>query len=180
MLETLVIGAGQAGLAASYSLKRAGLHFAVLEAGTAPTGSWQQYYESLQLFSPARYSSLPGYPFPGPPSRYPHRDEVCAYLRSYAAHFQFPIRFHQEVTHIKQREADFQVLTAAGEQYQARTIIAATGPFRQPALPQFAGQETFQGKILHAADYRSPTHFAGQRVLVVVAGNSAVQLGVEL
>jgi putative flavoprotein involved in K+ transport len=123
---------------------------------------------------------LPGYPFPGPPDRYPHRDEVCAYLQSYADHFQFPIHFRQEVTHIKQGEVGFQVLTRAGEQYQARTIIAATGPFLQPALPQFAGQETFQGQILHAADYRSPTHFAEQRVLIVGAGNSAVQIGVEL
>jgi putative flavoprotein involved in K+ transport len=71
MYETLVIGAGQAGLAASYFLQRARLHFAVLEAENTPAGSWPQYYESLQLFSPAQYSSLPGYPFPGSPDRYP-------------------------------------------------------------------------------------------------------------
>jgi putative flavoprotein involved in K+ transport len=180
MFETLVIGAGQAGLAASFYLKRAGVQFAVLEAGNTPIGSWPQYYESLQLFSPARYSSLPGFPFPGPPDRYPHRDEVCAYLQSYADHFQFPIHFHQEVAHIKPVEAGFQVQTRAGESYQARTLIAATGPFRQPALPVFPGQDTFRGQILHSAGYRSPDRFAGQRVLVVGAGNSAVQIGVEL
>jgi putative flavoprotein involved in K+ transport len=180
MYETLVIGAGQAGLAASYFLKRAGFHFVVLEAGGTPTGSWPHYYESLQLFSPARYSSLPGYPFPGSPDRYPHRDEVCAYLQSYADHFQFPIHFQQEVTHIKRMEAGFQVHTRGGESYQARTIIAATGPFRQPALPIFPGQETFGGQILHSAAYLRPDRFAGQRVLIVGAGNSAVQIGVEL
>jgi putative flavoprotein involved in K+ transport len=180
MLDTLVIGAGQAGLAACYYLQQAGLHFVVLEAGAAPTGSWPQYYESLQLFSPARSSSLPGYPFPGLPDRYPLRDEVCAYLQSYADHFQFPLHFHQEVTHIKSVEAGFLVHTRAGEPYQARTIIAATGPFRQPALPVFPGQDTFRGQVLHSAAYRSPDPFSGQRVLVVGAGNSAVQIGVEL
>jgi putative flavoprotein involved in K+ transport len=180
MFETLVIGAGQAGLAASYYLKQAGMHFTVLEAGDAPTGSWPQYYESLQLFSPARYSSLPGFPFPGSPDRYPHRDEVVAYLQSYADHFQFPIHFSQEVTHIKPVEAGFQVLTRVGESYQARTIIAATGPFRQPALPVFPGQDKFLGQILHSAAYLRPERFAGQRVLVVGAGNSAVQIGVEV
>jgi putative flavoprotein involved in K+ transport len=180
MFDVLVIGAGQAGLAASYFLNLAGLHFAVLEAGSAPTGSWSQYYESLQLFSPARYSSLPGYPFPGDLNRYPFRDEVCTYLQSYAEHFQFPIHFNQEVSRVEQGEAGFQVATATGEQYQARAIIAATGPFHQPALPQFPGQESFKGQILHSADYRRPDPFHGQRVLVVGAGNSAVQIAVEL
>ncbi len=138
------------------------------------------YYESLQLFSPASSSSLPGFPFPGPPDRYPHRDEVVAYLHSYADHFQFPIHLQQEVTHIKPVETGFQVLTRAGEPYQARTLIAATGPFRQPALPAFPGQDTFGGRILHSAAYQHPDLFAGQRVLVVGAGNSAVQIGVEL
>jgi len=96
MFATLVIGIGQAGLAASYYLKHAGLPFVVLEARATPIGSWPQYYESLRLFSPVRSSSLPGLPFPGLPSRYPHRDEVCAYLQSYARHFQFPILYNQK------------------------------------------------------------------------------------
>jgi putative flavoprotein involved in K+ transport len=180
MFDALVIGAGQAGLASSYFLKRSGYHFVVLEAGSAPTGSWSQYYDSLQLFSPARYSSLPGYPFPGPAERYPYRDEVCAYLQSYAARFQFPISFHQEVSHIERVESGFQVVTRTGTQYQTRTIIAASGPFRQPVLPSFSDQNVFQGQILHSTDYRNPTPFQGQRVLVVGAGNSAVQIGAEL
>jgi putative flavoprotein involved in K+ transport len=145
MFETLVIGAGQAGLASSYTLQRAGLRFALLEAGPTPTGSWPQYYESLRLFSPARYSSLPGYPFPGDPDHYPLRDEVCAYLQSYATHFQFPIVFNQAVSRVERGESGFQVTTATGERYQTRTIIVATGPFHQPALPQFSGQDLFQG-----------------------------------
>lgn len=135
MFDTVVIGAGQAGLAASYYLQRAGMRFIVLEASDAPTGSWPHYYESLKLFSPAQYSSLPGYPFPGQASRYPLRDEVSAYLQSYAEHFQFSICFNQEVVRVEPGGSGFQVTTATGEQYQSRAIIAATGPFQQPALP---------------------------------------------
>ena len=87
VLDALVIGAGQAGLAAGYHLRRVGLSFAILEAGEEPGGSWPGYYESLTLFSPARYSGLPGMPFPGPPEGYPSRDEVTAYLRHYAEDF---------------------------------------------------------------------------------------------
>lgn len=180
MYDALVIGAGQAGLASGYFLKRAGLSFTLLEAAATPSGSWPQYYESLRLFSPARFSSLPGYPFPGSPDRYPLRDEVSVYLRSYADHFQLPIAFHQDVCQVKRNESSFQVLTKAGTFYQARTLIAATGPFRQPHVPTFAGQEQFQGQILHAASYRHPEPFRDQRVLVVGAGNSAVQIAVEL
>jgi len=180
MDDTLVIGAGQAGLAAGYVLKQAGLTFTLLDATATPTGSWPHYYESLRLFSPARFSSLPGYPFPGDPYRYPCRDEVSAYLQAYAEHFSLPILFHQEVDQVKQVGSHFQVMAATGTSYQARTVIAATGPFRQPHLPVFPGQEHFQGQILHAAAYRFPDPFRGQRVLVVGAGNSAVQIAVEL
>jgi len=90
-LDAIVIGAGQAGLAAGYHLNRAGLSFAILEAGEEPGGSWPGYYESLTLFSPSRYSGLPGMPFPGPPDRYPTRDEVTAYLRRYAELLGLPV-----------------------------------------------------------------------------------------
>src|SRR5262245_1301463 len=89
--DAIVIGAGQAGLATGYHLKGAGLRFALLEAGRQPGGSWPRYYDSLTLFSPARYSGLPGWPFPGDPDRYPRRDEVVAYLRDYARRFELPV-----------------------------------------------------------------------------------------
>jgi putative flavoprotein involved in K+ transport len=85
MYDVVVIGGGQAGLAASYHLKQLGLNFLILEAGDQSTGSWPHYYESLKLFSPAQYSALPGLPFPGDPERYPCRDEVVTYLRDYAS-----------------------------------------------------------------------------------------------
>jgi putative flavoprotein involved in K+ transport len=179
-LDALVVGAGQAGLAAGYHLRRAGLSFEILEAGEEPGGSWPGYYESLTLFSPSRYSGLPGMPFPGSPDRYPARDEVVGYLRDYAEVFGLPVLTGERVLRAEQAGAGFRVLTAAGGEYRARTLIAATGSFARPHRPRFPGQEAFRGRILHTAEYRNPTPFRGKRVVVVGAGNSAVQIAHEL
>lgn len=180
LYDTLVIGAGQAGLAAGYYLQRAGLRFAILEAAAAPHGSWPQYYQSLTLFSPARYSSLPGLPFPGDPLHYPARDEVTAYLARYATHFALPIIPQTHVTHVSRQDDGFAVTAADGTAYQARSLVAASGAFSRPSLPAFPGQARFRGQLLHAAAYQTPAPFQGQRVVVVGAGNSAVQIAVEL
>lgn len=97
-LDAVVVGGGQAGLASGYHLQKAGLNYMILEAGEQPAGSWPQYYDSLKLFSPARYSSLPGYPFPKAPNEYPLRDEVITYLRQYAEKFKLPIMVNQKVS----------------------------------------------------------------------------------
>ena len=178
-LDALVIGAGQAGLAAGYHLRRADLSFAILEAGEEPGGSWPGYYESLTLFSPSRYSGLPGMPFPGPPDRYPTRDEVTVYLRRYAEVFGLPVLTGEPVLRTERAGAGFRVLTAGGE-YWARTLIAATGSFNKPHRPRFPNQGAFRGRILHAAEYRNASPFRGKRVVVVGAGNSAVQIAHEL
>jgi putative flavoprotein involved in K+ transport len=179
-LDALVIGAGQAGLAAGYHLRRAGLFFAILEAGEEPGGSWPGYYESLTLFSPSRYSGLPGMPFPGPPDRYPTRDEVTAYLRRYAEVFGLPVLTGECVLRAERAGAGFRVLAAGGGEYRARTLIAATGSFSKPHRPRFPNQGAFRGRILHAAEYRNTEPFRGKRVVVVGAGNSAVQIAHEL
>jgi len=180
LYDTLVIGAGQAGLAAGYHLQRAGLRFAVLEAGAAPHGSWPQYYASLTLFSPARYSSLPGLSFPGDLLHYPTRDEVVAYLARYARHFRLPLIPHTRVTQVIGQDGRFVVTAADGATYQARSLVAASGAFSRPSLPAFPGQAAFRGHLLHTAAYQTPVPFQGQRVVVVGAGNSAVQIAVEL
>jgi putative flavoprotein involved in K+ transport len=183
-VDALVIGAGQAGLAAGYHLRRAGLSYTILEAADSPGGSWAVYYESLTLFSPSRYSGLPGMPFPGPPERYPTRDEVTAYLRRYAEAFGLPVLSGERVLRAERagagRDAGLRVLTASGGEHRARTLIAATGSFARPHRPRFPGQEAFRGRILHAAEYRNTEPFRGKRVVVVGAGNSAVQLAHEL
>jgi putative flavoprotein involved in K+ transport len=178
--DVLVIGGGQAGLAAGYHLRRAGLSFTILEGATEVGGSWPHYYDSLRLFSPAGRSSLPGMPFPGHPQHYPARDEVVAYLRAYARSFSLPIITGAQVVRVARSAASFRVRTSTGSAYQARSIVAATGAFHRPYIPKLPGQESFAGRILHAATYRDPAFFAGQRVIVVGAGNSAIQIGVEL
>jgi putative flavoprotein involved in K+ transport len=180
LYDTLVIGGGQAGLATGYHLQRAGLRFAILEAGPGPHGSWPHYYASLTLFSPARYSRLPGLPFPGNLAHYPSRAAVVAYLAGYASHFGLPVIPQTRVTHVSRADGIFVVGTADGRTYPARSLVAATGAFSRPFLPAFPGQAEFGGRLLHAATYQTPAPFAGQRVVVVGAGNSAVQIAVEL
>jgi putative flavoprotein involved in K+ transport len=180
IVDTLVIGAGQAGLAAGYQLQRAGRSFTILDAAAQPGGSWQHYYDSLRLFSPARFSSLPGLPFPGDPERYPARDEVIAYLRQYAAHFQLPIVANAHVALVTRDTELFTIQTDDGRAFQARSLIAATGSFHRPYVPQIPGKDVFGGTILHSFAYRDPVPFQGQRVVVVGAGNSAVQIATEL
>jgi putative flavoprotein involved in K+ transport len=178
--DAVVIGAGQSGLVAAGELRRAGLEPVVLEAGTRPSGSWPRYYDSLRLFSPARYSALPGLPFPGDPDRYPHRDEVAAYLERYAAGLDADIRLGTTVAAVTGTEDGFAVHTADGRTLDAAVVVAATGSFGQPHRPKLTGLDRFAGRVLHACDYRNPESFDGQRVVIVGAGNSAVQIAAEL
>ncbi|MCZ8521884.1 MULTISPECIES: flavin-containing monooxygenase [Paenibacillus] len=177
--DSIVIGAGQSGLASAYYLQNEGLSFVVLEQ-SEHLGSWINYYESLKLFSPARYSSLPGFPFPGDPEGYPTCDKVVQYLRSYADHFHFPIRYHTSVQHVSSNEELFYVTTTKQEVLRARSVICASGPFRKPHLPSLPGQEQYRGTVLHSIDYRQANTYRGQKVAVVGAGNSAVQIAHEL
>jgi putative flavoprotein involved in K+ transport len=177
--DTIVIGAGQAGLATGYRLQQAGLRFLILEAGSEPGGSWPFFYDSLLLNSPARYSSLPGLPFPGDPAHYPRRDEAVAYLRDYAAHFHLPILTGVQVTGVERTRRRFRLTTNRGH-YQAGTVVAASGFFGRPNLPNLPGQADYRGQVLHVADYHRPEPFRGQRIVIVGGANAAVQIGLEL
>jgi putative flavoprotein involved in K+ transport len=179
--DVVVIGAGQSGLAAACALRAQGISPVVLEAGPEPAGSWPHYYDSLTLFSPARYSAMPGLEFPGDPDHYPHRDEVAAYLRRYAASLGADIRTHTPVTAVEAYdEAGFVVRTATGQAFHAAGMVAATGSFGNPYVPVLPGQDHFTGRLLRVAGYSSSYQHAGERIVVVGAGNSAVQVGYEL
>lgn len=178
--DLIVIGAGQAGLATAAVAPRHGFTPLILEADKEPGGSWPHYYDSLTLFSPARYSALPGRPFPGDPDRYPDRDEVVTYLRDYAARLDADIRTRTRVASVRSEGGALTVTAHEGASWSARAVVSATGNYEAPNLPCLPGQETFTGRLLHAADYRSPQAFAGQRVIVVGGGNSAVQIAAEL
>lgn len=180
ILDSIVIGGGQAGLASGYHLQQKGLSFLILEEKSEAVGSWPQYYDSLKLFSPARFSSLPGMKFPGLPNDYPKRDEVIRYLQDYSTKYSLPVRTNQRAASVDKDDEGFTIRTVAGETYRARTLINATGSFHNPYLPVLPGQQEFQGRILHSSEYRNPESLYGQRVIVVGRGNSAVQIGVEL
>jgi putative flavoprotein involved in K+ transport len=179
--DVLVIGGGQSGLAAARALHGHGLSPVILEAGPEPVGSWPNYYDSLTVFSPVEFSSMPDLPFPGDPDHYPHRDEVVDYLRTYAARLGVEIRTNTRVTSVDpDGDAGFVVHTAAGDDLPAAAVVAASGSFATPHEPAIAGRDDFAGRVLHVADYRNPKPYDGERVVVVGAGNSAVQVGYEL
>jgi putative flavoprotein involved in K+ transport len=180
MADLTIIGAGQSGLAAGYRAKQRRLDFEILEATQEAGGSWPHYYESLTLFSPARYSAMPGMPFPGDLERYPRRDEVTRYLRDYAAHYDLPIRTGFDVTRVDFADGMFRIAARDGRLVDSRAVVIATGGFGTPRLPKLTGRQAFRGEIMHSRDYHSPGRFAGKRVIVVGAGNSAVQIAVEL
>ncbi|MGH8967211.1 MAG: flavin-containing monooxygenase, partial [Actinomycetes bacterium] len=177
----VIIGAGQSGLAAAREAQLHGLEPLVLEARERPTGSWPDYYDSLRLFSPARFSAMPDAPFPGDPDHYPTRDEVGAYLARYADRIGVEIRTSVRVSAVQaQPGGGFRIDTTAGVEIEAAGLVAATGSFDNPYRPSLPGQDHFTGRILHAAEFGSPEPFAGRRVVVVGGGNSAVQIAYDL
>jgi putative flavoprotein involved in K+ transport len=180
----LIVGGGQAGLAAAHIARSLGLAPVVLEAAAQPVGSWPHYYDSLTLFSPARRSALPGAAFPGDPDGYPARDEVVAYLAEYAARLDADIRTGHRVEKVVVAgggdRRGFEVVTTGGEAFAAPMVVAATGAFSRPHRPDLPGLPGFTGTVLHSSDYRRPEPFAGKRVVIVGGGNSAVQIAIEL
>ncbi|MFE6613378.1 flavin-containing monooxygenase [Amycolatopsis sp. NPDC057786] len=178
--DVIIVGGGQAGLAAAHAARAQGLTPVILEAGAEPVGSWPRYYDSLTLFSPARYSGLPGLPFPGDPEHYPHRDEVVDYLRRYARCLGTEILTGHRVDAVTRTDGAFTVHATGETALTAPVVIAASGGFSRPYRPALSGLDTFTGSVLHSSEYRNPEPFAGQRVVVVGAGNSAVQIAAEL
>src|SRR6266581_515772 len=176
----IVVGGGQSGLAAARALQELRMPTVILEASDRPAGSWPCYYDSLRLFSPAGYSSMPGMPFPGAPDRYPGRDEVAGYLERYAARLGVEIRTRTRVQTVRQDGREFIVVPDRGRTLRASGIVAASGSFSSPYRPSFPGEEGFTGGLSHVADYRNPAPYAGQRVIVVGAGDSAAQVANEL
>lgn len=180
--DVLVIGGGQAGLAAGYYLRRAGREFLILDAEQRPGGAWQHYWYSMRLFSPAGYSSLPGWPMPGWDG-YPPASHVVDYLTEYERRYRLPVRRPVLVTDVVRRSVDdgpgYHVSTTAGI-LTARVVINATGSWRQPFLPAIRGMDSFRGEQFHTVEYRDPREFAGQRVAVVGGGNSAAQIIADL
>jgi putative flavoprotein involved in K+ transport len=177
--DVIVIGGGQAGLAVGYYLRRTGLSFVILDAEVGPGGAWRHGWESLRLFSPARWSSLPGYIMPGGSDYYPDRGEVLAYMTEYERRYHLPIERPVIVTAVREAGDTLLVGTDRGE-WRARAVVSATGSWRAPYIPDIPGRDQFRGEQIHSAEYESPMPFVGQRVLVVGGANSGAQIMAEL
>ncbi len=175
--DVIVIGGGQAGLAAGHLLARQGRRFVILEAAEEPASAWRGRWDSLRLFTPARHDSLPGAPFPGDPEHYPTRDEVVAYHTGYAV--DLPVEYGCRVTGLTAIDGGYRVKLADGA-LEARQVVVATGPFQVPRAPQLAGALDAQIVQLHSADYRNPAQIPPGPVLVVGGGNTGYQIAEEL
>src|SRR3954467_13102169 len=146
-INVAVVGAGQAGLAVAYFLRQAGLELTVLERADSIGSAWRERWESLTLFTPRRYDSLPGLPFPGDPDGYPTRDEVIAYLERYAELFELPVELDSEVKQLERTSSGHFRLRFDGRQIAADQVVVATGPFQTPYVPKVAEKlpaEVFQ------------------------------------
>ena len=177
--DVVVVGAGQAGLAIGYFLARLGLSFVILDREPAVGSAWRGRWESLTLFTPRRYSALPGLPFPGDPEGYPTRDEVIAYLESYAETFTLPLELGSEVRALRAADGDFQV-EVDGRTIAADHVVVATGPFQTPFVPELAGDLADSVHSTHSTEYRRPTDLPSGTVLVVGGGNTGFQIAKEL
>ena len=177
--DVVVVGGGQAGLAIGYQLAKQGTDFTILEAAAEPAAAWRERWDSLKLFTSARYDSLPGMAFPGDPDRYPTRDEVADYLTDYAREFNLPVELNSRVRAVRPQN-DGYVVELDDRAYEARQVVIATGPFQTPFVPRIA--EDLGGDVvqMHSARYRSPESVPEGRVLVVGGGNTGFQIAGEL
>lgn len=177
--EVIVIGGGQAGLAAGYYLARARIPFLILDAGARAGDSWRRRWDSLELFSAARYSALPGLPFPGDPEHFPGKDAVADYLETYARTFELPIRHQSRVNSLECGDGGYRAATESGE-YQAAQVIISAGAYQRPRVPPLSEKLGSAVTQLHSAGYRNPGQLPAREVLVVGAANSGAQIAEDL
>ena len=177
--DVVIVGGGQAGLAIGYLLARQGRQFTILDAADTPAAAWRTRWDSLKLFTPVRYDSLPGRAFPGDPDTYPGRDDVVAYLTDYARDFELPVELNSPVRAVRRGDHVHRV-ELDDRTYEADHVVVATGPFQVPRVPAVA--ERLDGDIVqfHSSAYRGPDDVPAGRVLVVGGGNTGFQIAEEL
>jgi putative flavoprotein involved in K+ transport len=177
--DVVVIGGGQAGLATGYQLAKRGISFVILEAHERVGDSWRQRWDSLRLFTPARFDSLAGMPFPAPDFSFPTKDEMAAYLESYAQRFRLPVRTGTRVTRLT-RNGDGFVLTTNQGTLEAKQVVVAMSTFQQSRVPAFATQLSPDITQLTSFGYRNPAQLREGAVLVVGAGNSGAEIALDV
>jgi cation diffusion facilitator CzcD-associated flavoprotein CzcO len=178
--DVVVIGAGPAGLAASRELSRRSVHHVVLERGATIAHTWENLYDGLVLHTGKLFSALPGMPFSRSTPVFPTRRDFLDYLAQYADTFRVPVQTRSDVTAAERMPDGWQVRTAGGDEIHCRALVVATGIVSNPRVPAIPGQSRFLGSVMHSVHYRRPQPYAGERILVVGAGNSAGEISVEL
>ena len=178
-IDTAIIGAGQAGLSVGYYLSRLGRPAVILEANDRVGDSWRHRWDSLRLFTPARYSSLPGMPFPADPWSFPTREAMGNYLEAYADRFNLPVRCGARVQSLSRQEPGFAVRTDA-QTYAVNNVVVASGPHQEPRVPSFAAELDPSIRQMHSIEYRNARQIQPGGVLVVGAGNSGTDIALEL
>ena len=177
--ETVVVGGGQAGLATGYHLAQRSREFVILDDNERVGDNWRNAWDSLRLFTPARYSRLPGMPFPLAPHAFATRDEMAGYLQAYAKQFELPVRNRVAVDRLYRTESGF-VVTAGYRRFEATNVVVATGPQHLPRVPDFARELDPAITQLHSSEYRNPSQLQPGLVLVVGASHSGPDIALEL
>jgi len=178
-IQTVVIGAGQAGLSVGYHLAQLGLPFLILDANARVGDAWRSRWDSLRLFTPARYDGLDGMPFPATTHSFPTKDEMADYLEAYAARFHLPVRSGVRVDGLSRRGERF-IVTAGSQRFEADNVVVAMSNYQRPVVPAFAKDLVPAIVQLHSKDYRNPAQLAPGGVLIVGAGNSGADIAMEL
>lgn len=179
VLDTIIVGGGQAGLALGYFLARQGRDFAILDAHQRVGDAWRQRWDSLRVFTPAKYDGLPGLPFPGDRLSFPTKDEVADYLEGYAGRFNLPVQLGVRVDRLWQENGGYAV-TANGKRWECTNVVVATGGCQSPRMPDFADQLEPSIVQLHSSGYRNPGQLQPGPVLVVGVGNSGAEIALDV
>ena len=177
-IQTVVVGAGQAGLSTGYFLARHGLPHVILEAHPRVGDSWRRRWDSLRLFTPARFDGLAGMPYPAPSHYFPTKNEMADYLEAYVSRFELPVRTGVRVDRVS-REGDRYSISAADQTFEAEHVVIAMATFQRPRVPPFAAELDPGIVQLHSSDYRSLAQLAPGPVLIVGAGNSGSEIAME-
>jgi putative flavoprotein involved in K+ transport len=177
-IQTVVVGAGQAGLSTGYFLARHGLPHVILEANQRVGDTWRRRWDSLRLFTPARFDGLAGMPYPAPPHYFPTKNEMADYLEAYASRFRLPVRTGVRVERVS-REGERYLVTAGEQAFEAEHVVVAMATFQRPRVPAFAAELDPGIVQLHSSEYRNLGQLAPGPVLVVGAGNSGSEIAME-
>ena len=179
VLDTIVIGGGQAGLAIGYHLTRQDRDFAILDAHERIGDAWRRRWDSMRLFTPAKFDGLTGMPFPGDGLGFPSKDEQADYLESYAARFRLPVHTGIRVDRLWREGGRF-VVSAGERRWESENVVVATGGYGISKVPPFAAELDESIAQLHSSEYRNPAQLQPGPALVVGVGNSGAEIALEV